>query len=108
MIQQLLAILIILFLLFKLIWQKRNKQIFVNEFIFWLLFWIIALLAVVFIKKIDNIVANLGFSGSGIDVLLYISIVVLFYWVFSMRLKLEKMDRNITKIIREISLKNKQ
>ena len=54
------------------------------------------------------IVANLGFSGSGIDILLYIGIVVLIYFIFKLRIRLEKIEREITKIVREISLNNKK
>ena len=107
MIQQILALLVIVFFFFRLIIQKKNKKISANEFVFWLVFWLLASLAIIFLKEIDKLVAGLGFSGSGIDVLLYIVVVVLIYMVFRLRLKLEKNDREITKIIREISLKNK-
>jgi hypothetical protein len=57
------------------------------------------------LKKIDQFVANLGFSSSGIDVLLYLTIVFLFYIIFRLRLRMEKIERNITTIVREVSLK---
>ncbi|RLC36430.1 DUF2304 domain-containing protein [Candidatus Falkowbacteria bacterium] len=107
MFQQLLALIIIVFFFFRLFWQKRKKQINFNEFIFWLIFWLLSALAIIFLKKIDLFVANLGFSGSGIEVLFYLGIVVLFYLIFRMRIKIEKIEKNITKIVREISLKNK-
>jgi len=106
MFQQVLALLIIAFFLFRLFWQKKKKQINYNEFIFWLIFWLLAGLAIIFLKKIDLFVAGLGFSGSGIDVLFYLGVVVLFYLIFRLRIKIEKIERNITKIVREISLKN--
>ena len=79
-----------------------------NEFIFWLIFWATVAIAIVGLKWIDRIVANLGFSGSGIDVLLYIGVVVLVYFIFRLRLRLEKIERDITKIVREIALNNKK
>jgi len=106
MLQQELALIIIVFFLFRLFWQKYKKQINFNEFIFWIIFWLLAGLAIIFLKKIDLFVANLGFSGSGIEVLFYLGVVLLFYFVFRMRIKMEKIEKNITKIVREISLKN--
>ncbi len=44
----------------------------------------------------------------GIEVLLYLGIAVLFYFIFRLRLKLEKIEKNITKIIREMAIKDKE
>jgi len=106
MLQQIIALIIIAFFLARLFWQKQKKQINANEFIFWLIFWLLAAGAIIVLKWIDRLVANLGFSGSGIDILIYIAIVILFYFIFRLRLKLEKIEKNITKIVREITLKN--
>ena len=106
MFQQTLALIIITFFLFRLLWQKNNKQINSNEFIFWLIFWIFAGIAIIFLKKIDALVASLGFSGKGIDVLFYISVIILFYFILRLRLRVERMEKNITKIVREIALEN--
>lgn len=103
MLQQIIALIFIVFFVLRIIYQRQKKQISIQEFIFWLIFWVIAGLAIGFIKQIDNFVAKLGFSGKGIDVLLYLAVAILFYFVFRLRIKLEKIERNITKIIREIA-----
>jgi len=108
MIQQLLALFIVFSFLGRLILQKKRKKISAGEFIFWLVFWFLVLLAVVFLKYIDFFVASLGFSASGIDVLIYLAVAILFYFVFRLRIKLEKIERDITSIVREISLKDKK
>ncbi len=107
MLQQIIALIIIAFFASRLFWQKRKKRIGANEFIFWLVFWGLAALAVIFLKRIDAVVAELGFSGSGIEVLLYAGVVVLFYFIFRLRLRLEKIERDITKIVRELAVKDK-
>ena len=104
MFQQALAIIIIAFFISRLFWQKKNKQIHSNEFIFWLVFWLLAGLAIIFLKKIDVLVASLGFSGKGIDILFYIAVIILFYFILRLRLRIQKMEKNITKIVREIAL----
>jgi len=105
MLQQILALIIIAFFLSRLFWQKQKKQIGANEFIFWLIFWLMAAGAIIVLKYIDKFVAGLGFSGSGIDILIYIAIVILFYFIFRLRLRLEKIEKDITKIVREIAVK---
>lgn len=102
--QQIIALVFILFFLIRLIQQKKNQDLKQNEFILWLSFWLIGALAIIFIKQLDKFVANLGFSGAGINFLLYLSLFTLFYLVFKLRLKIAKLDSQITKIVREITL----
>ncbi len=105
MFQQIIALIIILFFLARLFWQKQKKQITANEFVFWLIFWILAAVAMILLKWIDRMVASLGFTGSGIEILLYLGVAILFYFIFRLRLKIEKIERDITKIVREIAKK---
>lgn len=108
MLQQIIAIIIILFFVFKLSKQKKKKEISNNEFSLWLFFWIIALAAIVFIKQIDSFVHLLGFSGSGINFLIYLAVMALFYLVFRLRLDLAKLDKNLTEVVRIVTINNKK
>lgn len=107
MLQQIIALIIIAFFLARLYWQKQKNHIGVNEFAFWLIFWLLAALLIIGLKYIDALVAYLGFSGSGIQVLLYLTVAVLFYFVFRLRLKLEKIEKDISTIVKNIALKDK-
>ncbi|MFA6170979.1 MAG: DUF2304 domain-containing protein [Patescibacteria group bacterium] len=107
MIQQILALIVIIFFLSRLFWQKKKDELENAEFVFWLVFWALAAAAIVFIKSIDRFVADLGFSATGINVLFYVAVVLLFYIIFRLRLRIEKMERNITRIVREVALREK-
>ncbi len=107
MLQQIIALIIIAFFIARLFWQKQKNYIGFNEFLFWLIFWLASAILIIFLKFIDRLVLNLGFSGSGIEVMLYLSAVILFYLVFRLRLKLEKIEKDITKIVTNITLKDK-
>ncbi len=107
MLQQTIALIIIALILARLYWQKQKNYIGMNEFLFWLIFWLLAAVLIMALKFIDKFVAGLGFSGSGIEVLLYLSVAVLFYFVFRLRLKLEKIEKDITKLVKYIALKDK-
>jgi len=108
MLQQIIAIVIILFFVLKLNTQKRKKEISNNEFYVWLLFWFLALMAIIFIRKIDSLVKILGFSGSGINFLIYLAVMALFYLVFRLRLNIAKLDKNLTDLVRTITINNKK
>lgn len=107
MLQQYLALVIIFFFISRLFWQKKKKHISANEFAFWLVFWVLSALAIASLKWLDGLVKGLGFSGNGIDILLYLSVLILIYLIFRVRLKMERMEQDITKLVREISLMSK-
>lgn len=107
MLQQIIAIILISFFCFRLFQQKQKKEISRYEFKLWFFFWLIAALAVIFIKQIDQLVNLLGFSSSGINFLIYLAVMALFYLVFRLRITIAKLDKNLTEIARKITLNDK-
>lgn len=105
MLQQIIAIIIITFFVFRLFEQKKRQTIGGSEFSLWLIFWLFALAAIIFIKQIDILVAYLGFSGAAINFLVYFAILALLYQVFRMRLKIAKLDKNISELNQALTLK---
>ncbi|MFA6513745.1 MAG: DUF2304 domain-containing protein [Patescibacteria group bacterium] len=104
MLQQIIALAIITIFVWRLNEQRRKKKIGSNEFIFWLIFWALGAIAIILIRQIDRLVGMLGFSGAGINFLLYLTVMLLFYMVFKLRLSIAKMDSNLTEIARKIAL----
>lgn len=101
--QQILALIIIAFFVTRLAKQRQQGSISKNEFSLWLLFWFIAGLAIILIKQIDSLVQLLGFSGSGINFLIYLAVIILFYLLFRLRLKVAKLENNLAKVVREFA-----
>jgi len=108
MLQQIIALVIILFFILRLFFQKHRKEIKINEFSLWLIFWLVAAAAIIFIKQIDWLVHYFGFSGSGINFLIYLAVLALFYLVFRLRLSLAKLDKNLTDLARQLALRDKK
>jgi hypothetical protein len=104
MLQTLTAIIIILGFLGRLIWQRKKSQINKNEFVFWLIFWLLALAVILSLRWLDSLVAELGFSSSGIQVLLYAAVAVIFYFIGRLRLRLSKMEKDISKIVEHLAI----
>ncbi len=95
----------ILFLLWKIARQYYRKEITAWEFTFWSCFWVLAGIFVLLIRKID-IVAQFFGVRRAIDMLVYVAIALLFYFVYRIYVKLEKIEHDITKVIRSLALKN--
>ena len=99
-------ILFILFVLWRTILRFRQGDITFRELIIWVIFWFLVSVAALVPKKTDVVAQWLGVER-GVDLLIYISIVVLFFIVFKIIVKLEKIDRDITQIVRTTALKDK-
>lgn len=83
---------------------KDRTQLF--KLLFWGVFWGIAL---VFIWLPTNTIDKLGqlFGvGRGIDVLVYLSVIFLFYYTFRQSEKINKLEKEITKLVRIIAIKD--
>jgi len=87
--------------------RYRVKDLSAGGFIFWVLFWLIVLL-VVWQPSLSSELANFLGVGRGADLVIYVSIALLFYLIFRLTVKAEKIERNITTLAREIALKEKE
>lgn len=100
MIQEIIALVIIFFFLWRLGVQLHHHQIAKSQFLLWLLFWLMAGLGVIYLQELDRLVAQLGFSSSGIEVVLYLTVAIILYVLVRLRLRLEQMEKNITTLTR--------
>jgi len=101
-------VIIVVFALFA--WSRaflrmRGKDISVGEFSFWSLIWIAVLIVAISPGLIGGVSGILGI-GRGIDLAVYISILLLFYLVFRVYVSLDAQKNEITKLVREISIRD--
>src|SRR3989344_9492521 len=107
MIIKIIIILFILFVLWRTFSRYLKGDISIRELVIWVVFWLLVGLAAILPQKTDILAQWLGVSR-GADLLGYSSIIVLFFVVFRIIVKLEKIDREITKVVRETALNNKK
>ncbi len=101
-----LQILITIFALFaftRVILRLKKQQISVSEFIFWSIVWL-AIITVALVPGIFYNIAQISGVESSINLLVYVSIVVLLYLVFRLYVKFDNMEQKQAKLIREISI----
>lgn len=107
MTQQSIAILVILYFLSQQTLLFKKNTITKAEYYFWLIFWLSAGAAVLSLQQIDQLVARLGFSATGISVMTELAVAVLFYFIFRLRLRIAKLEKDITAIVEKIALSQK-
>jgi len=104
MIIQLLITLFVLFAISR-VWLRYNdgSLSLVSSF-FWSIIWM-GLGVVVWVPNITTSFADLIGVGRGADALVYISVVILFYGLFRVYVKLEFIEHEITSLVRNNALK---
>jgi hypothetical protein len=88
------------------IYRAKKGDITKGEFVFWSVIWL-AVIIIALIPSFATPMAEFLGIGRAVDVMIYLSILVLFYLVFRMYVKLEKTEQEITQLVRKIALKKK-
>jgi len=105
MVIQIIATVIILSIFLQLIRKILKDKASLTKIVFWVLFWGIALVVIWLPKEIIDSLGSIFGVGRGIDVLVYLSIVLLFYFNFKQVERMDKLEKDITRIVREVAKK---
>ncbi len=93
--------------LFRVGQRFKEKQISARELLLWGIFWA-SVVGIGWYPEIMNRAADMIGVGRGVDVAIYFALLLIFYILFRLLVRLEKMERNITKIVRRIALDRKK
>ena len=96
-----------LFALINVYLSYKRNIIRTYGFLFWELVWI-STIAVAVYPSILRIISDVLQIERGIDSLIYVSIVVLFYLLFKLYVRYDALEKEITKLVRMISLEQEQ
>lgn len=106
MLIQIIIILIIIFILLRLVSKFREQEISFLSFLSWFIFWLIAVVIVLY-PETTNLLARFLGVGRGADVVIYISLILIFYFIFYITIKLRRTEQEITKLVRKVSFLEK-
>jgi hypothetical protein len=95
-----------LFAFTRVINRYRHNEISKKEAVLWSVFWIAASIVAI-VPDLTSKIAHIFGIGRGVDAMFYLSILFLFYIVFRIAARIEKIEKNLTKIVRHLSLKDK-
>ncbi len=92
----------------KALSKFQKKEVHGRTVLVWSLFWIVVIF-LVWQPDLTNYLAAFLQVTRGADAVFYLSIVIMFYLFFRMFEKLERIDADITTLVREVALlKNKK
>lgn len=104
---QILFLFIAGFIIFKLYKQYKQKNISNYSFIAWLIFWA-GLAYLVINPNLSTLISIRLGIGRGVDLLVFTALVIIFYTLFKIFVKLNIIDSQISKIVEDIAIKKKK
>ncbi len=104
---QIVATLISLFVLARAFQKFRTKAIKLPIFCMWSLFWVVVI-ALVWQPSLTDRIAGLLRVGRGADVISYLSLILIFYLIFKIFIKLERIDQDVTSLVRSMAIIEKE
>jgi small membrane protein len=102
---EIIQIVIIIFALFA--WSRsmlrwKDKSLNLKELSFWSLVWLLVIVVAVLPQSVGFLRL---FGASAFNVLVMLSILMLFYLIFRVYVKIDKLEQEITVLVREIAKK---
>lgn len=76
-----------------------------RDLVFWVGFWFVVGI-IILLPEATSFMAEIVGVGRGSDLVVYLSIVLIFYIIFQMTIKIEKIERNITKVVRTVAMRD--
>lgn len=93
----------IVMIYFAFLYYKK-KDLTINDFIIWVVLWLLFILAISFPKKLDFFLDSLGII-SAMQLFAVIGIILLFGIVFYLYTMVRKNQRQLARIVKDIALK---
>lgn len=101
---QLVLIIFLFFATSRVYLRFKEGTLGLGGFLFWIGIWVLALFSILNPGFLSYWAKLLG-VGRGVDAIVYLSIVLLFYLIFRTNIMIENLREEISRLVREIALK---
>jgi len=105
MIVEILITIIGLLAIFKALFMLRKRKLTLALSLFWIVLWLVAIV-VVNVPQFNS--AILEWIGRDVSLILFLNILLLYYISLMLYVKINKNKEEITKLVREVALKEKK
>jgi hypothetical protein len=98
---------IVVLFIWRLVGNLRIRKIHKADFLIWLCFWLIVL-AVIIEPNLSQLAADLLGIVRGADLVIYLSLMALFFIAYLLLQKVREQDQRITMLARSIAMRDKE
>ncbi len=85
--------------------QYHAQKVSGSWFFFWMIFWVLVIF-VAFAPQTTDLVASAVGVGRGADLIVYISLPIIFYSIFRLVVRQDQQNKELTDLVRKIALDN--
>lgn len=103
MIFQIILIIFFILALVKVFLKYRSGDLNLSGTVYWTVFWIAAGF-IVLLPDASFFLARFAGIGRGADFIVYVSLAALFFLIFKMMIRIERLNKDVTKLTRKITL----
>ncbi len=96
---------IVLFIIYKTALSYKKNHLSKKFTFIWIFFWIIILFVLLDLQLLAKTAKLLGI-GRGVDLAIYLSIITIFYLIYNLFVKIQDLEKKITKITRFHAIEN--
>lgn len=107
MIYQLLGVIIGFFGIIISLFRFKERKTSLGMLFFWTIIWLIIII-VSLVPEFTSILANMLQIGRGLDLILILGLIGCYYLIFKIYTMIENLENEITKLVREIAIKNEE
>ncbi|MDP2586460.1 MAG: DUF2304 family protein [Candidatus Komeilibacteria bacterium] len=100
---QIIVTIFVVLVVFRLTKKYKDNILKTSELVGWLMIWTVVLV-VFWLPQTTSYLATLLGIGRGVDLAVYSAVLMIFYLIFRLYLKLDKQQKEITKIVRHLAL----
>lgn len=93
--------------LWRIYSQLKSQKITSASFAWWLVLWLVVLVVFWVPDSTGYLALTLGITR-GADLMVYVSVLVIFYLLFKIFMRLNKIEESITKLVRQRALSEKE
>ena len=104
---QIFLAIIIGLIIVRLFLKLKKNEIGLLNFSIWLIFWLGALSVSLF-PDLSSILARFLGIGRGADLIIYFSLILIFYFIFSFEVRVREIDQKIDQVVRHLALTEKE
>ena len=107
MLIQIITIFVVFVLIARVGSKFKKREITFKEATLWAILWFGVGIVVLYPSLADKIASKIGLqTATGIDLVVYIAVALAFYLIFRIFVHIERIERQITKIVRAVALKD--
>ena len=103
---QILLVVFFLFALVKVAGRFKSGDLSLAAMVGWALFWVAAMVVALLPNSTARLAEFVGI-GRGADLVVYVALAAIFFILFKLMVKIESLNKEITKLTRKISLQDK-